>query len=78
MSGSSPYMDNIHWMQTGEVQEEKRTSTDRNIYQRMATDTCRILSRLLFRWLSVKSFEHAQNFPPDKTDFNGYHRTNNG
>ena len=36
MSGSSPYMDNIHRMQTGKVQEEKHTSTDQNVYQRMA------------------------------------------
>ena len=26
----------------------------------------------------VKSFEHAQNSPPDKTDTNGHQRTTNG
>ena len=26
----------------------------------------------------VESFEHVQNFPPDRTDIKGHHRTRNG
>ena len=59
------------WISTGDVTHEFRTN-------RMVTDSDRTSNGRLCPFCLVESFEHVQNFPPDGTDINGYHRTRNG
>ena len=41
-------------------------------------DSDRTSNGCLSPFCPVVSFEHVQNFPPDRTDINGHHRTGNG
>ena len=45
---------------------------------RTETDSDRTSNGRLCPFCPVESFEHVQNFPPDRTDINGHHRTRNG
>ena len=56
---------------TGDVTHEFRTN-------RIVTDSYRTSNGRLSPFCPVESFEHVQNFPPDRTDINGHHRTRNG
>ena len=56
---------------TGDVTHEFRTN-------RTVTDSYRTSNGRLSPFCPVESFEHVQNFPPDRTDINGHHRTRNG
>ena len=58
-------------MSTGDVTHEFRTN-------RIVTDSYRTSNGRLSPFCPVESFEHVQNFPPDRTDINGHHRTRNG
>ena len=56
---------------TGDVTHEFRTNS-------MVMDSDRTSNGRLCPFCPVESFEHVQNFPPDRTDINGHHRTRNG
>ena len=63
---------NRYRISTGDVTHEFRTN-------RMVTDSERTPNGRLCPFCPVESFEHVvQNFPPDRTDINGHHRTRNG
>ena len=56
---------------TGDVTHEFRTN-------RIVTDSDRTSNGRLSPFCPVESFEHVQNFPPDRPDINGHYRTRNG
>ena len=55
----------------GDVTHEFRTNC-------MVTDSERTSNGRLCPFCPVESFEHAQNFQPDRTDINRHYRTRNG
>ena len=84
MSGRSPAANNFQRTWT----DAKRISTGQGTYEYRAKRTsahwyrtsngCRYpVNGCLYPVASVPSFEHAQNFLPDKTDITGHRRTRN-
>ena len=56
---------------TGDAMHEFRTN-------HIVTDSDSTSNGCLSPFCPVESFEHVQNFPPDRTDIDGHHRTRNG
>ena len=65
-----PIVTDKNRISTGDVTHEFRTN-------RIVTDSDRTLNGHLSLFCPVECFEHVQNFPPDRTDINGHHRTRN-
>ena len=51
-------------------------SSEQTVYE--VTDGDSTSNGRLSPFCPVESFEHVQNFPPDRMDINGHHRTRNG
>ena len=74
-SGSCPVVTRVYRTPTKPQRTATEDVTDENRTEWTPTDTLSTCNGNLIPFCPVKSFEHAQNLPTDRTDTNGHHRT---